>query len=133
MHDFTTPQEDGTYWCCYDGQEVSVTIPPCAPGIPGLLGDSKEEEAHHSESSISYVIYPNPVQDDFVLAFEQETITPMYIELVNMQGQKIKEAAVPEGIDRYRLSLQDQVPAVYFVKLLNESGQTIGYQKILKL
>jgi len=137
LHDFDTPLEDGSFWCCYSGEEITVTIPSCISNDPGGTDPGIQlepaEDSNNQNPEVSYVIYPNPTRNDFVVAFENETETPIGIELISMQGHKIKQRIIPKGLDRYRLDLSESLPAVYFVKLKKENGSTVGYQKILKL
>ena len=62
MHNFNEPLEDGTYWCCYNGQEVSMTIPPCIQGI--------EDSNDQNLPPVSYtcLLYTSPSPRDATLS-----------------------------------------------------------------
>ena len=117
MHDFDTPLDDGTYWCC-EGEVISVQMPSC-----GIQGEP---------SAIAFQVVPNPVEDLFTVRFDQVTSTPMDIELITLQGELLDTRQVPAGSDSYSLSMRNALPAVYFIKVQDANGQ-VNYQKILKL
>jgi len=124
LHDFDEPLDDDTYWCCFTGQEVVVTVPPC--DINPLPGTTL------SIYDIGFTTYPNPVKDLVTLAFEKETPMALEMDLINMQGEKLSQQLIPEGSKRFSLSMKEALPAIYFIRLRDEQAKVV-YQKILKL
>ena len=125
MHNFNEPLEDGTYWCCYNGQEVSMTIPPCIQGI--------EDPNDQNLPPVSYTVYPNPIKDKVTLAFETETEESYQLEIIDIQGSKTNVAPIPIGVQSHTLDFSDKLRSIYFIRIKSESGKTLGYRKIMKL
>ena len=124
LHDFDNELEDGTYWCCYTGQEVSLTIPPCEPGT--TTDESDEIKI------ADFVVHPNPVKESFVITFDDPLTEDVGIELISNQGELIQSDMISEGSESYRLSMRETLPAIYFIRLKDADG-SLRYHKILKL
>ena len=117
--------EDGNYWCCYNGQEVTLSIPPCIQGI--------EDPNDQNLPPVSYTVYPNPIKDKVTLAFETETEESYQLEIIDIQGSKTNVAPIPIGVQSHTLDFSDKLRSIYFIRIKSESGQTLGYRKIMKL
>jgi hypothetical protein len=57
-----------------------------------------------------------------------ENIVAANIEFTDMQGRLIKRLAFAN-----RISLQEILPGIYFIRLLDENNQLIAVQKVVKI
>jgi PKD repeat protein len=74
-----------------------------------------------------YSIYPNPSQGRFVLSFGEPLTENTNIQVFDMAGKLVHEAAVSQGIRETELNL-NIAPGVYQVAVSNS-----GYQQVLKI
>jgi hypothetical protein len=69
-------------------------------------------------------VYPNPFSTELMI----ENIVAANIEFTDMQGRMIKRLAFAN-----RISLQEILPGVYFIRLLDENNKLIAVQKVVKI
>jgi hypothetical protein len=69
-------------------------------------------------------VYPNPFSTELII----ENIVAANIEFTDMQGRLIKRLAFAN-----RISLQEILPGIYFIRLLDENNKLIAVQKVVKI
>ena len=69
-------------------------------------------------------VYPNPFSTELMI----ENIAAANIEFTDMQGRLIKRLAFTN-----RISLQEILPGIYFIRLLDENNKLIAVQKVVKI
>jgi hypothetical protein len=69
-------------------------------------------------------VYPNPFSTELMI----ENIVAANIEFTDMQGRLIKRLAFAN-----RISLQEILPGIYFIRLLDENNKLIAVQKVVKI
>ncbi|MCX6267869.1 MAG: PKD domain-containing protein [Bacteroidetes bacterium] len=103
-------------------------VPDCTPSKISITADS-EIMTKPSGQSI-FKVFPNPTSGIFTLELSNEPIKPpVVVQVFNMMGSRILETEIRSG-RRHQLSLSDQVPGVYLVKVVKDNET--GVSKIIR-
>jgi hypothetical protein len=114
---------DGAYFLVgYVERDTQISISGCT-GI---------HETQESENSIS--LFPNPVNENFTVTFNQNTSALFNFELIDITGRKLKILSENEPVSKQKnvlLKLENIQPGIYFLKITNDQGTRI-IKKIIK-
>ncbi len=83
-----------------------------------------------SDLSSDWLFYPNPVKDILSIKGLQEADFSGKIQLINMQGQLLREKTIPFPTKVLSLSLEDFPPAIYLVKIRGDKGEFLSFKFI---
>lgn len=85
------------------------------------------------ESNITEKInlFPNPTENNLTIVIN-EGAAATEVNVYNMQGQKVLSKNTESNNSEIQLSLAHLPPALYVVEIISNSGNIIGFQKVLK-
>jgi hypothetical protein len=67
-------------------------------------------------------IYPNPASEDITIHFPEPVGSTIYVSLLSVTGQQMKQAVIEEGKTKTTLYTQDVIAGFYLVQLETKNG-----------
>ncbi len=120
-----------------DGANWTVICPGGSPGMaPAVPCYPEDTTQQFSEipGSDTFIVYPNPASDFFVVAAGFSQPAHIKIQLLNMQGLPVLtcyDGMIPEGAQTLYCNLGDISPGMYMVSCYQNGVQTI--RQLVKL
>lgn len=76
-------------------------------------------------------LFPNPTNNNLTIVINEANIATE-LNIYNIQGQKVLSKNIESNNSEIQFSLAHLPPALYFVQIISNSGNIIGFQKVLK-
>ena len=77
-------------------------------------------------------IYPNPAAEYIYVAFAEAYDESLQLTLYSLNGSKVKEMLLPNGVEFVQVFISDLMSGVYLLNLQTQSGNRIFNEKIIK-
>ena len=79
---------------------------------------------------VKFSIYPNPANDNVILKMDEGSY---HIQLTDETGRIVSRKSIKiKGEANARISLAAWARGIYYISVYNNSGDKIGYEKIIK-
>ena len=108
-------------------QEFSEDI-----ALPSDQIQNKDEQEKGLEENLILNMYPNPFKNRVsIILYENETVTK--IEIINPFGSVIFSKKIAKGNAHETVDLSRFQDGIYYVKALNEAGEIVSSQKLIRM
>jgi PQQ-dependent dehydrogenase (s-GDH family) len=97
----------------------------------GILGLPEETARPVRLRQLQAEIYPNPATDYLWAKIPVQMKKPVQYQLVNAAGKIALHGTSSE--EKFSISLQKLLPGIYVLKLFNNNGAWVGYERVLVL
>ena len=91
---------------------------------PAVMPKSVESKANMAK------LYPNPAQNEVMIAFEKATESEGVLEIFGFTGSVIQSQALASGYQYISVSVKDLKPGIYFYRILL-SNKVVAKDKLL--
>lgn len=92
------------------------------------LGDQDFPELVENKQ-VSFTYFPNPASDYLTIQIQQEG--QHIISMVNIKGQEVYRSQNLNGFARNEINLIDLESGIYFIQILNSSGERLYQEKVI--
>lgn len=105
----------------FDGGEIQqVELEICSAGVTTV----------RENNSTSFSVFPNPTKDVFVISLNRPFAKGASAKVVDLSGKVVLHKTLSAGNNREELSLRDQPPGIYIVRLITQDA--IVHKRIVK-
>lgn len=94
------------------------------------LALEKEYAIHRSNNSAGFIAYPNPVNNQLYLRFEEALVKESRIDLFDLNGRLVMTREILPGIRLFELGMGDFPEGLYFLRITSDH-QFTGLQKLV--
>jgi len=81
--------------------------------------------ATYEIEGVGFEVYPNPVQDDVDIIFDQALIESTSLQLFDISGAVIHRELLQQGASRHALSLSDLTAGLYYLRIARQDETAI--------
>lgn len=80
-------------------------------------------------------IYPNPVEDDFVMSVDARSATELQVRIYDVVGKMVKEfkPTMPIGVNQIKFSVPELPAGSYMIEVRSSDDQIITQHKLVKV
>jgi hypothetical protein len=118
------------YWA-YDNALPESWSASAEHGTPGAMNGYIVSTPERLDTKFSFTVYPNPLKDRSVLQVTSgHDLQGCSLMAFNFQGDKVHEWSALSG-SRMDLSHWRPASGIYVLRLVNQSGMTMGTHKII--
>ena len=116
LHDYRNINaEDGEYWCCYTPVSFTIDVTVPCGGAPEI------------NTGMEYIVYPNPLEDVFVMKFDQVVENNTTLIISDLNGNIVKSESLRSKINTHRMEVSDLSTGIYYISVYNDAG--LGYHQ----
>ncbi len=83
-----------------------------------------------SQNTDNIKIYPNPATNQIYINIADAT--PVYVNLINANGQLIRTESIPANNQTWQMSIDDLILGTYFISICDRAGNKLHSQAIIK-
>jgi len=87
---------------------------------------------HETARYENILLYPNPSKDLMSLVLPAPVMEVLHLTLYDLWGRPVKRLTLPQGQNRFEISLEQLPPAVYWLEIRSENG-AIWREKAVKV
>lgn len=80
-------------------------------------------------------IYPNPVENDFVMSVDARSLTELHVRIYDVVGKMVKEfkPTMPIGVNQIKFSVPELPAGSYMLEVRSSDDQIITQHKLVKV
>ena len=93
---------------------------------------NKNHNKRNIQRLVNGTFYPNPTTDEITYESRSKILPSTQMKIFNSYNQIIKSFILPDGLRKYKFSLKEFPPGVYFAIIMNNT-QPIQSSKLIKL
>ena len=86
--------------------------------------------AHRSNMSTGFIVFPNPLNDEIYLKFDELPAKTIEMDLFDLNGKLMLQKKLFPGSKIYMIPMKDLEEGLYFLKI-GSDNQFIGFQKVV--